>query len=179
MAYVLPGGGYEKKDLGAISEAADVACKDGKLMELAWEVNIPMPAMLEASATIRTLSGCLHCILDLLGVSGMRHGARPISPCEKLSQQSRISRAQSDVQVCTGSEETYNVASMAELLFGEATTVHNYAAHKLLSEDRTFFKQTNRNPARFQPRPQEEVQRLIAKAEAEAKVEEIPWLPPC
>ena len=62
------------------------------------------------------------------------------------------------------------MASMAELLFGEATTVHNYAAHKLLSEDRTYFKQTNRNPARFQPRPQEEVQRLIAKAEAEAKV---------
>ena len=51
MAYVLPGGGYEKKDLGAISEAADVACKDGKLMELAWEVNIPMPAALEASVT--------------------------------------------------------------------------------------------------------------------------------
>ena len=44
---MLPGGGYEKKDLGAISEAADVACKDGKLMELAWEVNIPMPAALE------------------------------------------------------------------------------------------------------------------------------------
>ena len=45
---MLPGGGYEKKDLEAISEAADVACKDGKLMELAWEVNIPMPAKLEA-----------------------------------------------------------------------------------------------------------------------------------
>lgn len=175
---MLPGGGYEKKDLGAISEAADVACKDGKLMELAWEVNIPMPAALEASVTTRTLSGCLHCVSNLLDVSGMRQSASPISPCEKLFQQSRISRAQSDVQVCTGSEETYDVASTAELLFGEATTVHNYAAHKLLSEDRTFFKQTNRNPARFQPRPQEEVQRLIAKAEAEAKVEQIPWLLP-
>ena len=70
------------------------------------------------------------------------------------------------------------MASMAELLFGEATRVHNYAAHKLLSQDRTFFKQTNRNPARFQPRPQEEVQRLIAKAEAEAKVRQILWRGP-
>ena len=53
MAYVLPGGGYEKKDLGAISEAAEIACKDGKLMELAWEVHIPMPATLVARLTVR------------------------------------------------------------------------------------------------------------------------------
>ena len=45
---MLPGGSYTTKDLEAISEAADVACKDGKLMELAWEVNITTPATLEA-----------------------------------------------------------------------------------------------------------------------------------
>ena len=74
------------------------------------------------------------------------------------------------VQVVTGSNETLDVASMAELLFGEATTAHKYAAHRLLSEDRTYFKQTNRSPARFQPRPETEVRSLIMKAEAAAKV---------
>lgn len=38
VSYILPGGGYESKDVGAISEAADAACKDDKLMGLAWEV---------------------------------------------------------------------------------------------------------------------------------------------
>ena len=74
------------------------------------------------------------------------------------------------MQVVTGSDETLDVKSMAELLFGEASTAHEYAAHRLLSEDRTYFKQTNRSPARFQPRPEAEVRSLIMKAEALAKV---------
>ena len=74
------------------------------------------------------------------------------------------------MQVVTGSEETLDVASMAELLFGEATLAHTYATHKLLSEDRTYFKQTNRNPPRFQPRPEKEVRSLTMRQEAEAKV---------
>lgn len=74
------------------------------------------------------------------------------------------------VQVVTGSDETLDVSSMAELLFGEASTAHKYAAHRLLSEDRTYFKQTNRSPARFQPRPETEVRSLMMKAEALAKV---------
>ncbi len=74
------------------------------------------------------------------------------------------------VQVVTGSDETLDVASMAELLFGEATATHKYAAHKLLSEDRTYFKQTNRSPARFQPRLEKEVRSFIIRAEALAKV---------
>ena len=59
---------------------------------------------------------------------------------------------------------------MAELLFGEASATHRYAAHKLLSEDRTYFKQTNRSPARFQPRLEKEVRSFIIRAEALAKV---------
>ena len=35
---MLPGGGYKVKDVVAISAAADAACEDTKLMELAWEV---------------------------------------------------------------------------------------------------------------------------------------------
>ena len=45
ISYILPGGGYQSKDVGAISEAAETACRDDKLMELAWEV--------------RRFSGCL------------------------------------------------------------------------------------------------------------------------
>ena len=68
------------------------------------------------------------------------------------------------------SEETYDAAAMADLLFGDAGVASIYAAHRLLSEDRTFFKQTNRGPPRFQPRPAREVASLQAKAAAEAQV---------
>ena len=74
-------------------------------------------------------------------------------------------------QVVSDSSDTYDVASMAELLFGEAPSVALvYAAHRLLSEDRTFFKQTNTRPPRFQPRPARQVASIQAKAAAEAKV---------
>ena len=33
------------------------------------------------------------------------------------------------------------MAQMSELLFGDADPAHCYAAHRLLSEDRTLFKQ--------------------------------------
>jgi len=47
VSYVLPGGRYETKDVEAISAAADEACQDEKLMELAWEVSIPpVPAIM-------------------------------------------------------------------------------------------------------------------------------------
>jgi len=74
------------------------------------------------------------------------------------------------VQVVLGSDELLDVASMAELLLGEATATHKYAAHKLLSEDRTYFKQTNRSLAHLQPRLEKEVRSLIITAEALAKV---------
>jgi hypothetical protein len=75
-------------------------------------------------------------------------------------------------QVVSDSEDLYDVEAMAELLFGvEAGVAHTYAAHRLLSEDRTFFKQAGRLPApRFQPRPPREVASLQAKAAADARV---------
>lgn len=74
------------------------------------------------------------------------------------------------LQVVTGSEDSYDVPGMAELLFGKATVANSYAAHRLLNEDRTFFKQVNRGPPRFQPRSETEVRSIQAKAAAEAKV---------
>lgn len=38
IAFVLPGRGYTDEDLQAVSAAAQAACSDEKLMELAWEV---------------------------------------------------------------------------------------------------------------------------------------------
>ena len=43
VSYILAGGGYEVKDVEAISAAADAACEDSKLMELAWEVRDSNP----------------------------------------------------------------------------------------------------------------------------------------
>lgn len=75
----------------------------------------------------------------------------------------------------TGSDESYDVPGMADLLFGEVTVSKAYAAHRLLNEDRTFFKQVNRGLPRFQPRSQTEVKSIQAKAAADAKVQkEIP-----
>ena len=41
VSYVLSGGSYKVKDVESISAAADAACEDSKLMELAWEVRAP------------------------------------------------------------------------------------------------------------------------------------------
>ncbi|KAK9805847.1 hypothetical protein WJX73_007247 [Symbiochloris irregularis] len=73
------------------------------------------------------------------------------------------------------SEETqlYNVAQMAALLFGDAVQPSQlYAAHRLLTEDHIWFKQAARLPPLFQPRPQKEVDMLVARKEAERKAEE-------
>jgi hypothetical protein len=75
------------------------------------------------------------------------------------------------LQVVAGSVESFDVPGMADLLFGEVTVSNSYAAHRLLNEDRTFFKQVNRGPPRFQPRSQTEVRSIQAKAAADAKVQ--------
>ncbi len=75
------------------------------------------------------------------------------------------------LQVVTGSEDAYDVPGMAELLFGKVTVANSYAAHRLLNEDRTYFKQVNRGPPRFQPRSETEIRSIQAKAAADAKVQ--------
>ncbi|CAL8468647.1 g8187 [Coccomyxa elongata] len=72
-------------------------------------------------------------------------------------------------EVVTGSEDSYDVSGMAELLFGKVTVANSYAAHRLLNEDRTYFKQVNRGPPHFQPRSETEVRSIQAKAAADAK----------
>jgi hypothetical protein len=59
-----------------------------------------------------------------------------------------------NVQLISEEEEQfYNVAQMTDLLFGDVTTVNCYASHRLLNEDRTFFKQVAPPPPLLSPPP--------------------------
>ena len=66
-------------------------------------------------------------------------------------------------------KELYSVTEMAELLFGNESPASCYASHRLLNQERIFFKQAGRNPPRFQARPSAEVNSMRAKRAAEAK----------
>ena len=66
--------------------------------------------------------------------------------------------------------ELYTVKQMAQLLFGNDSATSCYAAHRLLSQERIFFKQAARAPPRFQARTPKDVQSLKAQRIADAKV---------
>lgn len=66
-------------------------------------------------------------------------------------------------------EELYSVIDMAALLFGNTNATSCYASHRLLSQERIFFKQAGRSPPKFQPRSAKEVNSLQAKRVAEEK----------
>lgn len=69
---------------------------------------------------------------------------------------------------------SYSVAEMADLIFGEASAPSCYATHRLLSEDRTFFKQVSRAPPLFQARSAKEVSDAHARLEALQAVSALP-----
>ncbi|HEY9889007.1 MAG TPA: ribonuclease R family protein [Candidatus Obscuribacterales bacterium] len=62
--------------------------------------------------------------------------------------------------------ETADPASLALLLFSDQRLPLCYAAHRLLSEDKIFFKQKG---DRYEPRPQSQVQELLHQIEKEAQ----------
>ena len=67
-------------------------------------------------------------------------------------------------------DELYSVQSMADLLFGNTDAVSCYASHRLLSQERMYFKQAGRNPPLFQARAPQDVHALTVKRELEKKV---------
>lgn len=73
-------------------------------------------------------------------------------------------------------DELYSVTEMASLLFGNEEAPSCYASHRLLSQERIFFKQAGRSPPRFQARSAKEVHALkatrIADEKAAAEVQE-------
>lgn len=73
-------------------------------------------------------------------------------------------------QMTQEGREVHDLRQMAEFLFGSDSAVHAYAALAMLTEDRLLFKQTERHPPTFQPRPPSEVQQLKA---ALAKQEQV------
>lgn len=74
------------------------------------------------------------------------------------------------MQMVYEDNELYSVTDMAELLFGNTSPTSCYASHRLLSQERIFFKQAGRSPPRFQARSEKDVQSLRAKRLAEEKV---------
>lgn len=74
------------------------------------------------------------------------------------------------LQMVHEDEELYSVIDMAALLFGNTNATSCYASHRLLSQERIFFKQAGRSPPKFQPRSAKEVNSLQAKRVAEEKV---------
>ncbi|KAL0034491.1 hypothetical protein WJX79_005355 [Trebouxia sp. C0005] len=66
-------------------------------------------------------------------------------------------------------DELYSVTEMASLLFGNEEPRSCYASHRLLSQERIFFKQAGRSPPRFQARSAKEVHLLKAKRIADEK----------
>lgn len=74
------------------------------------------------------------------------------------------------MQVVYEDKELYSVTDMAQLLFGNTSPTSCYASHRLLSQERIFFKQAGRSPPRFQARSEKDVQSLRAKRLAEEQV---------
>ena len=63
-----------------------------------------------------------------------------------------------------------SVPQMAQLLYARSDPVACYASHRLLNEDRVYFRQVGRAPPTFQPRAQRDVDSLLAKQQAEQRV---------
>lgn len=74
------------------------------------------------------------------------------------------------LQMVHEDNEVYSVTDMAELLFGNLSATSCYASHRLLSQERIFFKQVGRSPPRFQARSEKDVQSLKAKRQIDEKV---------
>lgn len=66
----------------------------------------------------------------------------------------------------------YSVQEMASFIFGEETAATCAASHRLLREDRVFFKHAGRSPPTFSPRTPDQVEQLQRQAEAAQKEEE-------
>lgn len=74
------------------------------------------------------------------------------------------------MQMVHEDDELYSVTEMASLLFGNEEAPSCYASHRLLSQERIFFKQAGRSPPRFQARSAKEVHALKATRIADEKV---------
>ena len=74
-------------------------------------------------------------------------------------------------QIMKGEKDAMlSVPEMADLLFNDTSASHCYASHKLLNEDRTFFKQVGRLPPKFAARQDADVQAIKGRQAAELKV---------
>ena len=74
-------------------------------------------------------------------------------------------------ELLTEEEEATDAQGLAQLLFSATEPVFCYAAHRLLTEDKVYFKQKG---DRYLPRPQSQVEELQHQIEREAQ-REVEW----
>ena len=74
------------------------------------------------------------------------------------------------VQMVHEDNNLYSVQEMADLLFGNTSATACYASHRLLSQERVFFKQAGRSPPRFQARCEKDVRSIQLKRAADEQV---------
>lgn len=74
------------------------------------------------------------------------------------------------MQIIHEDNELYSVTEMAQLLFGNTSAASCYASHRLLSQERIYFKQAGRSPPKFQARSEKDVHSLKTKRLVEEKV---------
>ena len=72
-------------------------------------------------------------------------------------------------ELLTELEESATPESLAELLFSDTSGPTSYAAHRMLSDDKLYFKQKG---DRYEPRPAAQIEELKLKSEREAAREE-------
>ncbi|KAK9857222.1 hypothetical protein WJX84_010904 [Apatococcus fuscideae] len=103
---------------------------------------------------------------------GMGHTEQDLAACDAHAASLADESLLSDAWQMLEQGEEMGIAAMSDLLFGAESPAHCYAAHRLLSDNRVFFKQLHRRPPVFVPRQESEVQHLLHEQETEAKAAE-------
>lgn len=112
----------------------------------------------------------LNAQLSSLPLEPLKAVALVIKACTARATLPWSKQACNVFQMVHDEEELYSVKSMAELLFGNTNAVSCYASHRLLSQERLYFKQAGRNPPLFQARAPRDVHALRVKQDLEEKV---------
>ncbi|KAK9829763.1 hypothetical protein WJX72_007759 [[Myrmecia] bisecta] len=91
---------------------------------------------------------------------------------ERVEQEADASLLQDAWEMVLEDNTMFTTEQMADFIFGSVEPWACYAAHRLLTEDRLYFKQAGRSPPVFQARPEKDVRSMIAKQEADRKLAE-------
>lgn len=197
ISYVLPGAPYEEADLLSIHEQTQAEA-DSALMALAWEVR-HAPSQPRSAAHDVTHTACcsmLHNELKQPHSSPIRSSRQTLAMIHRTDECTTpvplfmMYKSSTEFQPVPRTAPEHvgltllpalqmsadepdallSVPQMAQLLYARSDPVACYASHRLLNEDRVYFRQVGRAPPTFQPRAQRDVDSLLAKQQAEQRV---------